>query len=462
MEGQPRKRNSLAFNQAKLQLFCFVPPAAPHRAARVPHSLQGGFEQASVLFEWSLSEAISTCMRLAGSRASEVEYNTDRDVTVTGPPLPAITGIAAWDSALLQNYQRRRRAEQVAAAAAVAAEKAAAAEASEISGEDAASAAGASPSTVHRGAKSCHDDVSFNSFAAKGGGKGAETSMVTSLQLLGAAAASATAAAGVTTCATTTGVPLVACAHSDEKDDGNDAGSESTDSTSARSSRAGSSDIGQEDHDSAPECDSQDGDLDSLEHGSGHEVDEDACQRSMTGTNEQQVQHDKLDDVGQGSPGDQDPDEQPLPDIEAQCAELLEEGETPPEGRKPPVVTGSSKVAPPRSRRRVKRLRGFHGALELATRCLRKDGFSAKAYGLRAELEARLGRRDRAIADYSAAASLEVGDPRPRINMVRKDARLAWGGNSNSSSSLTVLLQLGPARTGKVLLGTVKLLHTLE
>lgn len=57
-------------------------------------------------------------------------------------------------------------------------------------------------------------------------------------------------------------------------------------------------------------------------------------------------------------------------------------------------------------------------ALELATCCLRADGFNARAYALRAEIEARLGRRDRAIADYEAAAEMESGNPWPKVNQV--------------------------------------------
>ncbi|CAN0516496.1 unnamed protein product, partial [Ectocarpus sp. 12 AP-2014] len=84
-----------------------------------------------------------------------------------------------------------------------------------------------------------------------------------------------------------------------------------------------------------------------------------------------------------------------------------------------PLVRTAAANKPSRCRggKRRRLPRGLNGALELVTRCLRTDGFNAKAYSLRAELEARLGRRDRAIADYKAAASLEVGDPRSRINM---------------------------------------------
>lgn len=61
---------------------------------------------------------------------------------------------------------------------------------------------------------------------------------------------------------------------------------------------------------------------------------------------------------------------------------------------------------------------GFEKALRLATQCVSVDAFNSNAYALRGELQARLGRRDRAIADYEAAALLERADPRPRINQV--------------------------------------------
>lgn len=61
---------------------------------------------------------------------------------------------------------------------------------------------------------------------------------------------------------------------------------------------------------------------------------------------------------------------------------------------------------------------GLDKAIELTSRCLLADGFNAKAYTLRAEMEARLGRKDRAITDFQAAALLETGDPRSRINQV--------------------------------------------
>lgn len=57
-------------------------------------------------------------------------------------------------------------------------------------------------------------------------------------------------------------------------------------------------------------------------------------------------------------------------------------------------------------------------ALKLATRCLEIDGAHADAYMLRAEIELRLGRKDRSIVDFEAAALLSVGDPRLRINQV--------------------------------------------
>lgn len=313
-------------------------------------------------------------MRSAGSRASEVEEKSDGNITVIGPPLPAVTGIAAWDSALLEDYHRRKRAQQLAAAAA----KAAAAEASGFPGEDAATASTA-------------------------------------------------------TAATAAVCPQIDGTFCEENNDDDGAtSSESVGSTSTFSSgMAGSSDSGHEGDDSAQAQGGQDAGLDSLDHGSDLEVDGGRERSIQETTNEQQPAHDSLLGGGElGLPIDQDPEEQHLRDSASNRAELLEEGEPPSQerpsgGGKPLGVPGErSKNPPPHPRRRKRKLRGLHGAMELATRCLRKDGFNAKAYGLRAELEARLGRRDRAIADFRAAASLEVGDSRPRINMVCKDVRL--------------------------------------
>ena len=69
-------------------------------------------------------------------------------------------------------------------------------------------------------------------------------------------------------------------------------------------------------------------------------------------------------------------------------------------------------------RRRQRGWRGAERALKLVTRCLRMDSLNVNAYALRAELEARLGRRDRAITDFGAAASLEHAGSRSKINQV--------------------------------------------
>lgn len=84
------------------------------------------------------------------------------------------------------------------------------------------------------------------------------------------------------------------------------------------------------------------------------------------------------------------------------------------------LLVGRSRFSTRRrlSPRRQSGWSGFEKALELATLCVNVDGFNSKAYALRGELQARLGRRDRAIADYEAAALLERTDPRPRINQV--------------------------------------------
>lgn len=109
--------------------------------------------------------------------------------------------------------------------------------------------------------------------------------------------------------------------------------------------------------------------------------------------------------------------------------ETTEDSNDQPRKRKQPskgnYSAGSLLVGQPRfsTRRRLSLRRqsgssGFEKALELATLCVKVDGFNSKAYALRGELQARLGRRDRAIADYEAAALLERTDPRPRINQV--------------------------------------------
>ena len=79
-------------------------------------------------------------------------------------------------------------------------------------------------------------------------------------------------------------------------------------------------------------------------------------------------------------------------------------------------------------RRRQRGRRGIENALKLVTRCLQMDALNAKAYALRAELEARLGRRDRAITDFKAAASLDYGGSRSKINQVgtRATQRLCY------------------------------------
>lgn len=71
-----------------------------------------------------------------------------------------------------------------------------------------------------------------------------------------------------------------------------------------------------------------------------------------------------------------------------------------------------------RRRRRQRGGRGMEKSLKLVTRCLQRDALNAKAYALRAELEARLGRRDRAITDFKAAAALEHGGSRSKVNQV--------------------------------------------
>lgn len=323
-------------------------------------------------------------MRAVGSRVNDVEGKTDSsNITVVGPPLPSITGIAAWDSALLEDYHRRKRARKLAvetavAAAAAEAAAAAAAEASELSGEDAAPVAMASPSVPRGAQKPCDITVDDSTRAATTAGAGA---------------------------------------YCEEKNDGNDGTrSESSNSMSTPSTMSGSDD-GHESCDSAQEQDGHEAEVDILDHDSGCDVDGERQPTAPTSIEEQPV-HDTLGGSEQSSANIQDPEEQQLHGFEPQRVEMLEEAKSPSEGGRPPVKQGKSKSSVIYSQMPTRKLRGFHGALELATRCLRKDGFNAKAYVLRAELEARLGRRERAIADFRAAASLDVGDPRPRINMV--------------------------------------------
>lgn len=376
-------------------------------------SRQGGFEQASVLFEWSLSETISTCIRSAGARSSEAEEKPGDNVPVIGPPLPTITGIAAWDSALLEDYHRRKRALRLAAAAAAAEAAAAEAAACEFADEDAAVVAEELPSTPQVAQNRC-DEVGDSKRFAVVVARGAEASTGRTIVVPGADSA----AAAIPTAAAR---HQVAGAYSEETDDDSDAtASESVDSMSTFCNMTGSSDSEHEGCDSAQEQDGQGGSLDGPERGAGHEVDGEG-QHSVPRTNEQPPAYDKVGGGEQGWPSDQGPDEKYLLDCyEPHRVGSSEEGQSPSEGEKPSGMPGRSKSSPLYSRKRTRKLKGLHGALELATRSLRKDGFNAKAYGLRAELEARLGRRDRAIADFKAAASLEVGDPRPRINMVCK------------------------------------------
>lgn len=404
-------------------------------------------------------------MRLVGSRASELENDTDGEgITATAtdrtssssaPPVPAITGIAAWDSALLQEYRRRQRAEKQRAADEAAAAAAAEREGDEwfeCSGEDTSTAAvvwrsngrGAvvAPAfSTPTGERRCQ-------YGANGRGRAAETSVAATLPppaVASATTATATAPAIATATATTIAAPAIAaatlshnaataCEKLSKASDENTAGESTEDSTctddSTTDSGSTSDDSGDYDHDSAY-GDGQAGhrlhrprSLDMQEHGVERVQGDGKHRQHSPKTDERQVVADMPGDSGVGeqdSQNHQDTDHETrdLSEIqERQRAENLGEREPAREEIVRSQRTGAPNIPRLPRRRRKRKLRGYELALELATRCLRKDGFNAKAYCLRAELEARLGRRDRTMADYGAAASLEVGDPRPRINMV--------------------------------------------
>ncbi len=379
-----------------------------------------------MLFEWSLSVAISTGLRTAGLLSNEQEEGTGGGgvAAVIGqapspspPPVPVITGIAAWDSALLLEYHRRKKRAEKTAEAVAAAAAAAAAEAAAAAGEDEEPAAGWSndgiaSAPVSTGEAHPGGCVDHGNGAREIGGGGTEGSPVKAL-LLPTASTAATAVAAAT--ADSADGPHAAAPSCDKIGDGDEStASESTDETSIGSRLTGSSNCEEED-------------LDSSQSGQ----DSRTANREQEGESRQDLPD--VDDQGpvdnvpgagseRGSQGSQgEYSEQLAQELQQLNMETLSEGEkSTHEKSERPTMTGGPDGSRPRHHQRKRKLSGFEGALELATRCLRKDGFNAKAYNLRAELETRLGRRDRAIADYRAAASLEVGDPRPRINMVRR------------------------------------------
>lgn len=81
---------------------------------------------------------------------------------------------------------------------------------------------------------------------------------------------------------------------------------------------------------------------------------------------------------------------------------------------------GRREDAQPQRRKRQRVWKGLESARDFLNRCLDVDGAHAKAYALRAEIEGRLGGRERAIADFEAAAVINIGDIGPRINQVKQ------------------------------------------
>lgn len=322
---------------------CFESPALLFR--HVHRSFQGGVEKATVLYEWSLSEAISTCIRSAGPRASISEDSAEdagAEKASRGPPFPAVTGIAAWDSALLQDYHRRVQAEK----------------------------------------KRIADKAAADTYSEEAAGEVAHLSTSGSI-----GATLATAAVAAVAAATPPG-------DAPSPDDDDRPSFEEADTTSTN--------VGSEA--SPQDCESGD---------DGNE------QPRSVSNFVQGLAYNVLQDEGEVSqPAGSDNQQEHRAGDERQREDRLEDEESP-----LPLVRTAAANNPSRCRgvKRRRLPRGLNTALELVTRCLRTDGFNAKAYSLRAELEARLGRRDRAIADYKSAASLEVGDPRSRINMVGTD-----------------------------------------
>lgn len=313
----------------------------------VRRPVQGGFEKATVLYEWSLSEAISTCIRSASPRASiseDITEDAGAEKASRSPPFPAVTGIAAWDSALLQDYHSRLQADK----------------------------------------KRIADKAAADTFSEGVAGE------VTQLSTGGGVGATVAAAAAAAVAAATPSD--VAPAPYDDDDD-----RPFFEETNTTSTTVGS-EASPQDCESGHEGNQQPRSVSNVVHGLAHNVlqDEEECSRPARSDNQQEH-----------SAGD-----------ERQREDRLEDEESPLPLVRPAAANNPSRC---RGEKRRRLPRGLHGALELVTRCLRTDGFNAKAYSLRAELEARLGRRDRAIADYKAAASLEVGDPRSRINMVGSD-----------------------------------------
>lgn len=402
--------------------------------------MQGDLAQASVLYEWSLAEAISTCMPSAGSSTGGLEVNAegpnpgaDGIILAPVPILPAMTGIAAWDSALLQDYERRVRAREAAAAAAAAAapddddDDTVEAEANQksieeaigLSGEDSPSAIawgseGTAPKPLSADGKATSSDTTDDVVGNKGVGQGSATASHGGGGGGSSCAVESVVEAGA---GTDVGAGAGAVSRNGNSDDHDDtvmvSGPMDTASSSASS--------GASDDDLGSRYDGQE----LRDGGNGN------------GTSEHEANDDCLqylrEDVAWRQPdselGGGDGDLLLILDSNSHCRNpavdeqggvgTLGDGESISEGMVMPMTTGARERSRPRRRTRKRKPRGFDRALDLITRCIRKDRFNAKAYNLRAELQLYLGWRDRAIGDYRAAASLEVGNSRARMNMVR-------------------------------------------
>lgn len=377
-----------------------------------------------MLFEWALSEAISTGLRMVGSLSGEQEEGRGgggvppvigQASLSSPPPLPAITGIAAWDSALLLEHHRQKNRAEKAAAEAAGAAPGAVAEAAAAAREDEDPAIDWSNGGVASAQVSIGEDrVNDGDRDTKIGGGIMENLSVKAL--LTPTASTATTAEAAAIAASADGLPAAASS-CDKIGDGNETtASENTDQTSIDSidsSMASTSCCEEQVFDSSrggQDCTTADREEEGEIRQDLPDVDARGPADSMRGAGGERGSQGRQDDCNEKR--DQE--------LQQPRVETLSESEKSPheESARPAMTGGADGSRPRHYRRRKRKLNGFEGALELATRCLRRDGFNAKAYNLRAELETRLGRRDRAIADFRAAASLEVGDPRPRINMV--------------------------------------------
>ncbi|CAB1115628.1 unnamed protein product [Ectocarpus sp. CCAP 1310/34] len=280
--------------------------------------------------------------------------DTAADKVSRRPSFPAVTGIAAWDSALQQDYHSRLQAEK----------------------------------------KRIADKAEADSFSEEATGEVAHLSTSGGIGASVAAAPSAAPAVAAVAAATH---PGDAPAPDDDDDDDDDDDRPFFEKADTTSTNVGS-EASPQDCESGHDGNQQPRSASNVVHGLADNVIQDEGECPQPARSDNQQEH-RAGDKG------------------------LREGRLEDEESPLPLVRTAAANNPSRCRgvKRQRLPRGLNGALELVSRCLGTDGFNAKAYSLRAELEARLGRRDRAIADYKAAASLEVGDPRSRINMVGTD-----------------------------------------